>query len=46
MTVILGIGISVIPEHPERPRLIHDALDLMFNCVVDIAKQFRERFLG
>jgi hypothetical protein len=45
MRATLGIGITVIPEHPERPRLVHDALDLMFNVVVDLAKQFRERFL-
>jgi hypothetical protein len=45
MAVALGIGISVIPEHPERPRLIHEALDQMFKCVVGVAHQFRERFL-
>ena len=45
MSVVLGIGISVMPEHPKGPRLIYEALDLMFNAVVDVAKQFRERFL-
>jgi hypothetical protein len=45
MAAALGIGVSVIPEHPELPRLIHEALDLMFNCVVGVAHQFRERFL-
>lgn len=45
MTAVLGIGVSVIAEHPNRPRLVHEALDLMFNAVVDLAKQFRERFL-
>jgi len=45
MAAVLGIGISVIPEHPERPRLIHEAFDLMFNCVAGVAQQFRERFL-
>jgi len=39
---ILTIGLSVIPEHPEHPRAIHDVLDSMFNAVVYVAQQFRE----
>ncbi len=40
--IALGIGIELVPK---APVLLHVALDQIFNRVVDVARQFSERFL-